>query len=437
MALALICSLLVVLVLTWVSYSVFPAQEEPPAGRWTGPTYTYFQGIPLSIIQIDNDGKITPSNAPIRQTGSIYSFTKDISNCTLEVQKDDVIIDGAGHVFQSSVQGNNYGLVGIDLEGRTNVTIKNVIIKYFLTGIMAQNSLDLAIEGNTLSNIGSKGIALDSCNYTIIKGNAENNLYEAVDIDSPATLQPLNINITGNTMTDAVSGIQVHCGFANSISENSFADVDYPVWVASNLTTISRNTMANGVEGIAIGGNRSEDSGYSTGGAFCSIFENQISNFSQVGIELDLTINSNIYENNIVNNGQGICVGQGSSWIVNNNTVYHNNFENNVLNVFLGSNDSSNFWNYGTVGNYWSDHTVSKSNQKGNIGNTSYVINSNNVDSYPQLTPFANQIPQNSSQFLWIYMEIGLILPIMLTIAVILLARQTKKLTQKKTVINT
>src|SRR5450759_1947936 len=51
---------------------------------------------------------------------------------------------------------------------------------------------------------------------------------------------------------------------------------------------------------------------------------------------------------------------------------------------FYGS--YSNNWDNGTIGNYWSDYRGTDSNHDG-IGDTPYVIDSNNKDNYPFMSP--------------------------------------------------
>ena len=70
---------------------------------------------------------------------------------------------------------------------------------------------------------------------------------------------------------------------------------------------------------------------------------------------------------------------------VYNNTIFGNNFlgQNNFIVT-----SEMNFWDNGSMGNYWSDY----------LGTGSYFISSNNVDHYPLTNPVdiyatPNQIP--------------------------------------------
>ncbi|MFX0107925.1 MAG: S8 family serine peptidase [Candidatus Hodarchaeota archaeon] len=95
-----------------------------------------------------------------------------------------------------------------------------------------------------------------------------------------------------------------------------------------------------------------------------------------------------IYENNV-----GIAIGMNPYSTCNNNHFFHNNIKDNVQQVFI-QDSSNNVWDdgYPSGGNYWSDYTGADANGDG-IGDTSYVIDTNNIDHYPLMNPWA-PLPQ-------------------------------------------
>jgi parallel beta-helix repeat protein len=111
---------------------------------------------------------------------------------------------------------------------------------------------------------------------------------------------------------------------------------------------------------------------------------------SYTGIHLLSGSNNSIVGNNITN-----CVGEGITLESSNNTIYHNNFINNTKQVWT---DSTNFWDddYPSGGNYWSDYSDvdlywgSHQNETGSdgIGDTPYIIDENNNDNYPLMSPY-------------------------------------------------
>jgi len=86
------------------------------------------------------------------------------------------------------------------------------------------------------------------------------------------------------------------------------------------------------------------------------------------------TFNNSIISNNISNSN--VAFGFYNS---SDNIIYYNNISNNSI-VFQDQSiglypymASSNIWDNGTVGNFWSNYK----------GNGSYVIDSSNIDYYP------------------------------------------------------
>ncbi len=105
------------------------------------------------------------------------------------------------------------------------------------------------------------------------------------------------------------------------------------------------------------------------------------------GIALYYTGSNNLMSsNNFQNNYEGILfTGSPESSI--NNTIYGNNFNHNSENAVVPyiRDQPLNFWDNGTVGNYWSDYTGADNSGDG-IGDTPYEIAVNNIDNYPLMT---------------------------------------------------
>ena len=76
-----------------------------------------------------------------------------------------------------------------------------------------------------------------------------------------------------------------------------------------------------------------------------------------------------------------------------NNTIYCNNFTNNTHQV--ESYNSTNIWDNGSIGNYWSDYLTNYSNatETDGVWNTPYVIDANDTDYYPLMAP-SSTIPE-------------------------------------------
>jgi parallel beta-helix repeat protein len=111
---------------------------------------------------------------------------------------------------------------------------------------------------------------------------------------------------------------------------------------------------------------------------------------NEFGVAFQEHSEHNIIDGNTIlgSANKGVIITESSS-----NTFYHNNFFDNQLNVYdsgRGSKSharSSNVWDNGNEGNYWSDHSGPDANGDG-IGGTPYVIDSNNQDRHPLMQPW-------------------------------------------------
>jgi parallel beta-helix repeat protein len=122
----------------------------------------------------------------------------------------------------------------------------------------------------------------------------------------------------------------------------------------------------------------------------CNILGNTIKN-NFYGIYLTDSSDNTISANNIRNCYFGIELDSSS-----NNRIYHNNFIDNTYQVSQYA--STNIWDdgYPSGGNYWSDYNSTDvyrgiyQNETGSdgIGDTPYVIDGNNQDNYPLISPY-------------------------------------------------
>jgi nitrous oxidase accessory protein NosD len=123
-------------------------------------------------------------------------------------------------------------------------------------------------------------------------------------------------------------------------------------------------------------------SGITVNGENATILENNIVN-NTVGIRL-LASRSKIVKNNINDNFEGVWVHNN----IGNHKLYYNSFFNNTRHFYQQPPpQGANAWGNGYAGNYWSNYTGVDVNGDG-IGDTSHVIDSNNVDHYPLMSPY-------------------------------------------------
>jgi parallel beta-helix repeat protein len=193
-------------------------------------------------IYIQTDGTVQGTSS-IQRNGNVYTFVKDLSG-PLYVQRDSIVIDGAGHEL---VGGNGRGIV---LADRHDVTLKNARVT--LDGgyiIDVESATDCALIGNTLVGtpqpipglpppktplIGPIGVNFLHSQGITVRDNTVMNFSFALSLDWSS-----GHTITGNTFVDGIVGIDLSnttgCLFRNNRMINSgFSIRTYPTYQYEN-----------------------------------------------------------------------------------------------------------------------------------------------------------------------------------------------------------
>jgi len=239
---------------------------------------------------------------------------------------------------------------------------------------------------------------------SLIGESKENTIVDGGGIAAVIYVEKDHVLVTGFTVRNSgwgwyyyeSSGISTDMASFCNISDNVATNIRYGIssWLGQN-NTISGNTISNAEQGISLNGpqytmvisnsiwDTSTGIGLWVNSAYTTIITNTISNSSDVGIHVDNTPCALIINNVIADNYYGIYLSQSHL-----DKIYHNSFVNNSQQVFLSS--SSATWDngYPSGGNHWSDYTGVDANEDG-IGDTSQIIDSNNVDHYPLMKPWA------------------------------------------------
>lgn len=188
-----------------------------------------------------------------------------------------------------------------------------------------------------------------------------------------------NVTIKNIQIKAFSEGIWLDYSSNNSISGNNVSSSERGILLGtySDYNTISNNILANNSEGILL--------------------------FPYLGIPIPtvwphpppISTFNIVIGNTIMNNNKGLVFIYSDL-----NFIYQNNFVNNTQQVLLLCEpwDCPNVWNdiYPSGGNYWSDYNGTDlysgpyQNETGSdgIGDTPYVINSNNTDHYPLMNPW-------------------------------------------------
>jgi parallel beta-helix repeat protein len=217
-------------------------------------------------------------------------------------------------------------------------------------------------------------------------------------------------NIAGNDSWSA--GIRLDSGLDTQIHSNIITGNNYGVLLYSSSPRVSiyNNTIAGNEFGIRVA---------SGGSSYLNVSNNVVKNNRGYGIGVTGfgggSNNATITRNLIVNNSDGVALGQYSNYNTisqNNismndcglyieystkNIVYSNNIVDNDQQVNITS-PSTNAWDngYPLGGNHWSAYSGtdmykgSYQNETGSdgIGDTPVVFDGNNTDRYPLMAPW-------------------------------------------------
>jgi len=221
----------------------------------------------------------------------------------------------------------------------------------YCENIVVDKSVSLVGEDRDLTTIDGSGtgtvISITANNVNIkgftIRGSG------TLKYDSGIFAQQFGGNeISHNRIINNNDGIHFELSSGNVISDNIISSNNNDgIFLCLSSDQVSGNTITNNDDGIDL---------------FMSTYN---------------VISGNIISSN--NNGIRIDSTRGG------NVIYHNNF-NNINQV---KSESTNFWDYDSEGNYWSDYNGTDDDQDG-IGETPYIINENNKDNYPLTGMFSD-----------------------------------------------
>lgn len=362
------------------------------------------KGVETTIF-IHEDGRIDPSNAPISTSDNVtYTFTENTSSAVV-IEKNNIVLDGEGFRIQGSGAFESKGIV---TSGISNVTIRNLSIDNFTYGLWMNYTANATISDNKLTSC-YHGISFTGNytlhasyypSYSLFSGNKIANCTR----DGMWFLGLWNSTIAGNQIATQGSddGIYFDACAGNTVTVNNITECgnagfeihyDYVSGAAAGGNRIEANHLENNGQGIVIS---QSDSNIVVGndvkandtvgvtlsrGSFNVVNGNNITANRFIGIAIS-SFNSTVNGNNVLGNANGVTVSDCSD-----NRIFQNNFVNNSVQTGMYS-AGSNFWDNGLEGNYWSDYVGIDPNRDG-IGDTTYVIDSENVDNFPLMGAFS------------------------------------------------
>lgn len=221
-------------------------------------------------IYVKADGSIDPPDASISTFDNVtYTLTGNITSDGhgIVVERDNIVVEGAGYTVQGSVTGNGNGIF---LNERINVTIKNMKIKAFELGINLYHSSNNTISTNDITNNKHTGIYFQNSNNNTISGNnATDNWFDILLFESSNNVLRYNM-MANNTYNFEDFGSWSVTDFMNDVDASNMVegkpiyywvnrqdmtvplDAGYVVLAnCTGITALSLNLAKNG-EGILL-----------------------------------------------------------------------------------------------------------------------------------------------------------------------------------------
>jgi parallel beta-helix repeat protein len=324
----------------------------------------------LAILSYKYEPKIANRPAKHQVSLSIPPDYQKIQEAINNANEKDTIFVFNGTYYEHIVVNKSLSLIG---QNRCNTTVDGnftgdvieiVANKVNITGINIQNSGAMPYCGILLYN---------STNDNLYDNQitANNNIAICLSHSS-------NNNITANNIANNGVGISLEWSSNNTLQGN--------IITASNFEGIWLDYSSNN----RIYGNTVTVTRFHCLGLYESpnntVAENTLSN-SYIGIELFNSTNNGVLSNTLLESNYGIWLHSSS-----NTKFYHNNFVNNTYQVYDYSWNwpvlpSTNTWDDGVEGNYWSNYNCSDSDYDG-LGDAPCFIDANNKDNYPLMGMF-------------------------------------------------
>ena len=303
------------------------------------------------------------------------TLTTDLAE-TIKIDNDGITLNGNEHTITGSGVGN-----GVDLINKNHITIKNLIIENFVSGIGIYQSYYNNLIGNIILN-NKDGITLFESNHN----NLTNNTALNNSIGIYLYYHPSNFNnFTGNTAKNNDIGIFIRGHYnnftSNIVSNNSDG---FNIYYSAN-NTLKNNTISyNSDNGI-----------FSDWGSYHNKFiSNRVSDNLGPGLIVRYGDDNSFAENTVSNNSVGIIIAnEGADKIFNN---YFNNSNNTQIfysssiiwniakqpgtNIVGGPYLGGNFWAYPNGTGF--SQTCTDADKDG-ICDAQYTLDSNNIDYLP------------------------------------------------------
>ncbi len=305
-----------------------------------------FMYPPLERIYIQSDGTISPSNGLIVRAGNVYTLIGKIVNNPIEVQCNNIILDGGGFSLIKNTPA--YGRQeAVSLIDRNNVTIKNLNISGYDQGIYLSQSHNCEITQNTFS-VNKYGIILSdrSTGNHILdnswsKGgisiyNSANNIFRnnILNGDGPNLwVDSENVTSTSDFLNDldesnTINGKTIYY-WINQQNRVVPSNAGYVALINCSGITVTNLNLSNNGEGVLLISTKNTQ-----------VLNNNLTSNNK-GIAIYDSPNNYFAGNNLINNTYAIICCSRPNTFTNNhlqNNTYDANFEDRFFDEFDRSN---------------------------------------------------------------------------------------------------
>ncbi len=267
------------------------------------------------------------------------------------------------YVKYASIQGAvDNATDGSTLYVSSGEYFENLVINKSIN-LVGENRDFTIIDGmsnGTVVYVGSDNVSISDFNLQYSGCSCSD--YYGIDVGSSRK----NVSIVNNHVFSDSTGILVRKGENIHIVQNNITHSrDYPIVIEDSVgVSISENNVVDNLNQIDVQNSTQ-----------MSIVNNNMTNNGN-GIAFTNSNNNTVTGNLIASNSlYGLYVSQS-----NYNVIVHNSLQSNANNVYVRN--STDYWDDGFEGNYWSNYTGKDANNDG-IGDTPFLLDANNVDNHP------------------------------------------------------
>ncbi|MCL5877066.1 MAG: hypothetical protein M1540_04560 [Candidatus Bathyarchaeota archaeon] len=194
------------------------------------------QKTSMQNIIIRPDGSITPSDAPIKRNGDIYTFTDNVYG-TVKIQKSNIVLNGAGYTLSGPYNGSQINvwvvgegpnqspelvaeyIIGVDIGAKTveGVIVEDLNVRNFSIGMY------MWTKNNTVTACGVSesilGIMLSGSNTTVTNNCLVHNKQGVFfGFNGQDELIPSDVHISHNGFVE--NEVQINGCFCEDYPEN-------------------------------------------------------------------------------------------------------------------------------------------------------------------------------------------------------------------------